>query len=38
MNLKNIVIGLAILGLGYYYEDFEFCGYEMWDPLDFPEN
>ena len=22
----------------YYYEDFEFCGYEMWDPLDFPEN
>jgi hypothetical protein len=21
----------------YYYEDFEFCGYEMWDPLDFPE-
>jgi hypothetical protein len=22
----------------YYYEDFQFCGYEMWDPLDFPEN
>jgi len=22
----------------YYYKDFEFCGYEMWDPLDFPEN
>ena len=22
----------------YYYEDFEFCGYEMWNPLDFPEN
>jgi len=21
----------------YYYKDFEFCGYEMWDPLDFPE-
>ena len=21
----------------YYYEDFGFCGYEMWDPLDFPE-
>ncbi len=22
----------------YYYKDFEFCGYEMWNPLDFPEN
>jgi hypothetical protein len=22
----------------YYYKDFEFCDYEMWDPLDFPEN
>jgi len=21
----------------YYHKDFEFCGYEMWDPLDFPE-
>ena len=23
---------------GYYYKDFEFCGYEMWNPLDFPES
>jgi hypothetical protein len=22
----------------YYYEDFQFCEYEMWDPLDFPES
>lgn len=22
----------------YYYKDFEFCGYEMWNPLDFPKN
>ena len=22
----------------YYCKDFEFCGYEMWDPLGFPEN
>ena len=22
----------------FYYKDFEFCGYEMWNPLDFPED
>jgi hypothetical protein len=22
----------------YYYKDFQFCGYEMWNPLDFPES